>query len=304
MDLRELECLVALREEGSFSRAAERLYRSTPTVSRTIRSLERRLAHELVVRSRRGVVLTPTGQQVYVRARALLARYEDSPLSRVAPSAPGAGVSVRVGVTGSAPPAFVTLLTGAVRGLQDVDDVTVTVGTSAGILNELRHGRLDVGGVHLPAPAVDGISVTALHTYGWHVAMRADDPLATLPRLTWEDVEPDRVVPPAYHAGSPALGVLRDRVEAAGRLWPPWSSRDAAAVGHLVHEHAGLSPTIDPRYGGWPLVLRGQGLTTVRLHEPQPVLRFAVAFDPVMQPLVDGGMVQRLVDAFEARWSG
>ncbi len=71
-----LRAFAAIARTGSFSRAAESLYISQPAVSKHLASLEAELGEQLVVRSRGGASLTPTGQVLadYVlRADALLA---------------------------------------------------------------------------------------------------------------------------------------------------------------------------------------------------------------------------------------
>lgn len=73
MELRHLATLVAVAEEGSFSRAAERLRTAQSAVSRTIRDLERELGHPLFDRSTHHVELTVAGQLTLGRARATLA---------------------------------------------------------------------------------------------------------------------------------------------------------------------------------------------------------------------------------------
>src|SRR5919198_3889516 len=71
-----LRAFAAVARDGSFSRAAERLYVSQPAVSKHVASLEAELGVQLIVRDRTGARLTPTGQMLadYVlRAEALLA---------------------------------------------------------------------------------------------------------------------------------------------------------------------------------------------------------------------------------------
>jgi len=61
LDLGELQVFLMVAKEGSFSRAAERLYRTQPAVSLTIRKLEDGLGQPLFVRGARPVRLTDAG---------------------------------------------------------------------------------------------------------------------------------------------------------------------------------------------------------------------------------------------------
>ena len=56
-------CTVA--ENGSFSKAAEKLYISQPAITQTIRKLEEQLGGQLFYRSNNGVLLTEEGKHLY-----------------------------------------------------------------------------------------------------------------------------------------------------------------------------------------------------------------------------------------------
>src|SRR6185369_12151088 len=73
MELRQLEYLVAVAEEGNFTRASERIHVAQPAVSAQIQRLERELGQPLLDRSRRAVRLTAAGEAVLPHARAALA---------------------------------------------------------------------------------------------------------------------------------------------------------------------------------------------------------------------------------------
>jgi DNA-binding transcriptional LysR family regulator len=72
MNLRQLEHVVALAEEGSFARAAQRVHLSQPALSRSIQAIEEHLDMALFDRSTREVRITPAGQTVVQRARKVL----------------------------------------------------------------------------------------------------------------------------------------------------------------------------------------------------------------------------------------
>jgi DNA-binding transcriptional LysR family regulator len=69
--LRQLEALLAVAEEGSFTAAADRLHTVQSNVSGHVRQLEAELGVQLLVRGRRGAVPTEFGERVLDRARAI-----------------------------------------------------------------------------------------------------------------------------------------------------------------------------------------------------------------------------------------
>lgn len=73
IDLRQLRCLVAIVDEGTFTDAAIALGVSQAAVSRTLASLERALGVRLLRRTSREVTLTAAGLRVVERARRVLA---------------------------------------------------------------------------------------------------------------------------------------------------------------------------------------------------------------------------------------
>jgi len=72
MELRQLEYLVTVADEGGFTRAATALHVAQPGVSAQIRQLERELGQPLFDRSARTVRLTEAGEAVLPYARAAL----------------------------------------------------------------------------------------------------------------------------------------------------------------------------------------------------------------------------------------
>jgi DNA-binding transcriptional LysR family regulator len=76
VDVRQLEALLAVAEEGSFTAAADRLHTVQSNVSEHIRQLEHELGVQLLVRGRRGTVPTEFGDRVIDRARAIRSEFE------------------------------------------------------------------------------------------------------------------------------------------------------------------------------------------------------------------------------------
>src|SRR3954471_5954855 len=76
VDFRQLETLLAVAEEGSFTAAADRLHTVQSNVSEHVRQLETELGVQLLVRGRRGTVPTEFGDRVLERARAIRSEIE------------------------------------------------------------------------------------------------------------------------------------------------------------------------------------------------------------------------------------
>lgn len=70
--IRQLEYLVAVSDVRHFRRAAEKVGVSQPTLSAQLQALEARLGVGLVERSRARVIMTPVGNEIASRARAVL----------------------------------------------------------------------------------------------------------------------------------------------------------------------------------------------------------------------------------------
>jgi DNA-binding transcriptional LysR family regulator len=78
MDLRQLRSLVYIADCGSFSRAAEILRTSQPSLSQQIKHLEAELGVELLHRHARGVTLTELGHAFCAHARTIMKDVEQA----------------------------------------------------------------------------------------------------------------------------------------------------------------------------------------------------------------------------------
>jgi DNA-binding transcriptional LysR family regulator len=72
MEFSQLEFFVTVVEEGSFSKAAERVFRTQPAVSIAIRRLEEEIGAPLFERSQKTPALTEVGELVYDHAKRIL----------------------------------------------------------------------------------------------------------------------------------------------------------------------------------------------------------------------------------------
>ena len=101
MDLRDLAYFEAIATIGHLGRAAERLGRSQPALSKCIDRLESQIGAKLFESHGRGLRLTETGHVLLEQAR-VMRRTMDESVRRLAEHARGAVGSVRLGVSPAA----------------------------------------------------------------------------------------------------------------------------------------------------------------------------------------------------------
>ena len=78
MDIKELEAFVYVVENSSFSRAAELLHLTQPTISSHISALERKLDTKLIVRTTKETYPSDAGKLLYRYAKQILQLREDA----------------------------------------------------------------------------------------------------------------------------------------------------------------------------------------------------------------------------------
>ena len=143
MELRQLEYLVAVAEEASFTRAAQRVHISQSGVSAQIRQLERDLGATLIDRSGRSATLTPAGEAALAHARAVLAaaaaaRQVVDDVQGLLRGRLGVGMVTACAVT----PLFVALA--AFHGRYPAVSVDLAEDGSDRLVDLVRAGELDV----------------------------------------------------------------------------------------------------------------------------------------------------------------
>ncbi|SFS81095.1 DNA-binding transcriptional regulator, LysR family [Saccharopolyspora flava] len=102
MELRQLRCLVAIVEAGSFTDAAVELGLSQAQVSRTLAGLENALGVRLLRRTSRRIAPTAAGTRVLARARRVLAETDELVREATSGEATSGEAGVRVGHAWSA----------------------------------------------------------------------------------------------------------------------------------------------------------------------------------------------------------
>jgi DNA-binding transcriptional LysR family regulator len=142
MELRQLEYFVAVVEERSFTKAAQRERVAQPAVSAQIQRLERLVGQPLLNRTNREVRLTQAGSALLPHAKAALAAIRDAQLAvdEVSNLVRGA---VAIG-TVTLHPVDVARLMAEFNADYPAVEFTLATDSSDVLIDKLKDGRLDV----------------------------------------------------------------------------------------------------------------------------------------------------------------
>lgn len=144
MEIRHLRYFLAVAEAGSFSRAADRLGISQPSVSQQMRDLEAGLRVSLFQRRGKRILLTPAGQIFQEHARAILRHLEN--FLQELTSEPGQlRGALHVGVVPILNVALMPHLLGLFAASHPGIGLTVEEISSTEIETAIEEGRMDVG---------------------------------------------------------------------------------------------------------------------------------------------------------------
>lgn len=193
MELRQLEYLVAVAEEASFTRAAGRVNLTQSGVSAQVRQLERELGQPLFDRSGRTVRLTDVGAAVLPFARAALdaARGARLAVDQLAGLVCG---KVTIGmVSGCSLPMLARLLADFHTRYPGVD-ITLIEGGSDRLVDGICDGTLALALVGAAGDSIPGVCSIVVGDEALVTAVAHSSPLASRRTITVEALEGEPII--------------------------------------------------------------------------------------------------------------
>jgi len=186
MTLRELEYIVAVAEQGSFSRAAKTVHVSQPTLSAQVKKLEETLGITIFERASRRVLPTEAGQMILASARRILSEAESLRDMARAVRDPLSGRFRLGAIPTLAGYIFPDLVPHIGRTLPELHLILIEEKTDELVIR-LREGRLDAALLALPIPD-DSLAHTPLFQDPFYLAVNSNDPVATSERVSTGDL--------------------------------------------------------------------------------------------------------------------
>ncbi|MCT4702937.1 LysR family transcriptional regulator [Enterobacteriaceae bacterium H20N1] len=246
MDIRTLRYFVEVVRQQSFTRAAEKMFVTQPTISKMLRNLEDELGCTLLIRNGRKLLLTDTGQVVYQRGLAILAEFRqlEAELGDINHLSKGV---LRLGI----PPMVGMLMTGPIslyRQRYPGVELKISEFGSLTVQQAVMNGELDLAMTALPVEAENTFFTQPLFRHPLCVLVPRSGPWVTRTSIV-----------PAELAAHPLL-IYNEDFALSSQLM------------QLFHDH-GFTPRIAVRSGQWDflaaMVQAGIGIAIL----PEPICR-------------------------------
>jgi len=176
MELRHIRYFLAVAEEGSFTKAAEKLLIAQPPLSRQIRDLEEELGTPLFVRRPHGLSLTEAGTR-FKRYASRIDGLAKASAEEIREMNKGLSGTIFLGTVEGCAPRLLAEWVAAFHDKYPLVDFNIWNGSSDDVVNRVNTGLCDLGIITSPYDE-EGLEGIAVHTEPWIAMIPAGHPLA------------------------------------------------------------------------------------------------------------------------------
>lgn len=193
MNIQQLRYVVAIANSGTFREAAEKMYVSQPSLSISVRDLEKELGFKIFRRTSSGTFLTRRGMEFYEKAQELVKGFDVFQNQYANPEEEKKEFSISSQHYDFLPP----LITQFSVLYPENKDFRIFESTTVQILDEVAQGHSELGIIYLNKQNTKGImqrvdklglEVVDLIPFQTHIYLRKGHPLAKKESLVMEDL--------------------------------------------------------------------------------------------------------------------
>ena len=193
MNIQQLRYVVAIANSGTFREAAEKMYVSQPSLSISVRDLEKELGFKIFRRTSSGTFLTRRGMEFYEKAQELVKGFDIFQNQYANPEEEKDEFSIASQHYDFLPPT----ITAFSERYPDYKNFRIFESTTVQILDEVAQGHSEIGIIYLNNQNKKGImqrveklglEVIELIPFHTHIYLREGHPLAQKEKLVMEDL--------------------------------------------------------------------------------------------------------------------
>lgn len=216
MELRHLRYFLAVAEQLSFTRAAEKVGIGQPPLSMQIKALEEEVGAPLFKRTSHGVELSEVGLVFLPHAKRAVADAEQA-LRAAQQAASGEVGLIRMGFTSSA--VFHPLVSHSIQEFRELHpklEISLSEGITEQLLADIAGSELDAAFVRIVSTPSDELGVVELPAEKLKVALPRSHPLARRKLLELADLAEEKFIMVPRGRGSALYDEIFSACQAAG----------------------------------------------------------------------------------------
>ena len=193
MNIQQLRYVVAIANSGTFREAAEKMYVSQPSLSISVRDLEKELGFKIFRRTSSGTFLTRRGMEFYEKAQELVKGFDVFQNQYANPEEEKDEFSIASQHYDFLPPT----ITAFSQQYPEYKNFRIFESTTVQILDEVAQGHSEIGSIYLnnqnqkglrQRVEMLGLEVIELIPFQTHIYLREGHPLAKKKELVMEDL--------------------------------------------------------------------------------------------------------------------
>lgn len=193
MNIQQLRYVVAIANSGTFREAAEKMYVSQPSLSISVKDLEKELGFKIFRRTSSGTFLTRRGMEFYEKAQELVKGFDIFQNQYANPEEEKDEFSIASQHYDFLPPTITTFS----QRYPDYKNFRIFESTTVQILDEVAQGHSEIGIIYLNNQNQKGImqrieklglEVIELIPFQTHIYLREGHPLAKKKELVMDDL--------------------------------------------------------------------------------------------------------------------
>ena len=245
MELRLLRYFLTVAKEQSFTKAAEQLHITQPTLSRQMAAFEEELGVTLFIRSGKKISLTDEG--ILLKRRALeILNLEEMTLEELKGKEAVVEGTITIGCGEFAAVETLAKICKTYKEKYPLVQIVLHTATADAVYEMMNKGLVDIG-LYMEPVNLEGLDYIRFpESDHWVVGMRPDDPLAEKPYITKEDLLPLPLILPERS------GVQSELAN--------WFGKDFTKLNIAFTSNLGTNAGIMAMQGlGYPISIEGAG---------------------------------------------
>lgn len=191
MNIKDLRYITAVKDTGSFNKAAQVCNVTQPTLSGQIKKLEKRLGIILFERTTQSIRITEIGEKIIEKARNIIRESEE--ISELAQSSKNPWESpLKIGIIPTLGPYLLPRFLKQLKKFNKITNLYFVEDMTESLIDQLNKSKLDAAFLTTTPP--DTLNEIKLFDEPFWIAFSSADPLERLQEVSAQDLDPEKIL--------------------------------------------------------------------------------------------------------------